>query len=275
MAKNQEIKLSDSREVSRAISEERVFFANVTRSIPLKRGQALPIDVPLSIHGGKSVPGIIYLEDLDEDTEHPNTSWLIGMRIPFIIKAVNDDEGVLICSRKIAQQKAKLAMMSDLANGTALEGVIIGFTDFGCFVDVNGVVGLLRNADYSTDHSRINERYKPGDRISVKCKNVSNDDRHRVTWEAVTKYRRTTPFICDLEPGAIVLGRVIDIKNFTQSMAVFVRLEDNKELDVLCAMPAELEVEKGVSVVLRISSVNSGGGEFARPRIRGHIIRLA
>jgi len=40
----------------------------------------------------------------------------------------------------------------------------------------------------------------------------------------VTKYHRTTPYECDLEPSAIVLGRVIDIKNFPQSQAVFVRL---------------------------------------------------
>ena len=129
--------------------------------------------------------------------------------------------------------------------------------------------------DYSTDHSRISERYRSGDHITVKCKSVSADDRHRITWEAVTKYRRTTPFVCDLEPGAIVLGRVIDIRNFTQSMAVFVRLEGNDGLDVLCAMPAELEIEKGVPVVLRISSIRPGADECSRPRIRGAIMRLA
>ena len=132
-----------------------------------------------------------------------------------------------------------------------------------------------RNADYSTDHSRVNERYKIGDKISVKCKAVSKDDRCRITWEAVTKYHRTTPYICDLEPGAIALGRVIDIKNFPQSQAVFVRMEDNQELDVLCSMPEEIEIEKGVFVVIHISSVVPGETEFDRPRIRGRIMRLA
>lgn len=270
-----QVKLSTNRDINKAIADERIFYATVTRATPNKQGQALPVDVSLSVNGSKSVPGIIRMEDLDEDTDHPNVSWLIGLRIPFVIKAADDEQGVLICSRKIAQQKLKVAMMNSLDNGTAYEGTITGFTNFGCFVDVNGVVGLLRNVDYSTDHSRISERYRSGDHITVKCKSVSADDRHRITWEAVTKYRRTTPFVCDLEPGAIVLGRVIDIRNFTQSMAVFVRLEGNDGLDVLCAMPAELEIEKGVPVVLRISSIRPGADECSRPRIRGAIMRLA
>lgn len=269
------VKLSSNRDISKAIADERIFYTTVTRATPNSQGQTLPIEVPLSVNGSKSVPGIIRMEDLDEDTDHPNTSWLIGLRIPFVIKGVDDEAGALICSRKIAQQKTKVKMMDSLVKGTSYEGTITGFTNFGCFVDVNGIVGLLRNVDYSTDHSRISERYKPGDHITVKCKSISADERHRITWEAVTKYHRTTPFECDLEPGAIVLGKVIDIKNFTQSMAVFVRMEDNKELDVLCSMPPELEIEKGVSVVLRVSSIRPGAGEYDRPRIRGYILRLA
>ncbi len=72
-----------------------------------------------------------------------------------------------------------------------------------------------------------------------------------------------------------MLGRVIDIRNFPQSQGVFVRMEDNQELDVLCSMPTELEIEKGAQVVIRISSVEPGATEFARPRIRGKILRLA
>jgi len=270
-----QVKLSANRDINKAIADERIFYTTVTRATPNKQTQALPIDVPLSVNGSKSIPGIIRMEDLDEDTDHPNTSWLIGLRIPFVVKDVDDEQSVLICSRKMAQQQIKVKMMDSLVKGTPYEGTITGFTNFGCFVDVNGIVGLLRNVDYSTDHSRISERYKPGDHITVKCKSVSPDERHRITWEAVTKYHRTTPFECDLEQGAVVLGRVIDIKNFTQSMAVFVRLEDNKELDVLCSMPPELEIEKGVPVVVRISSVRPGADECARPRIRGSIMRLA
>lgn len=278
MSENQNTVLSTNREVIKAIADERMFSAVVTRVIPPKDGQSqtIPVSVPLAVNGMQSVPGVIPLEEVDAETDHPNPSRLINMRISFVILSANDETGVLNCSRKVAQTLTKAQMLPSFANGDPFEGTITGFTDFGAFVDVNGVSGLLRNADYSTDYSRVKERYKIGDRINVKCKTISKDERHRITWEAVTKYHRTTPYVCDLEPSVIVLGRVIDIKNFTQSTAVFVRLEDDRQgLDVLCSMPEDMEIEKGIPVVVRISSVDPGDNPFERPRIRGKIIRLA
>ena len=276
MSEIQNITLSANREISKAIADERIFYAVVMRVVPSKDGQPqhIPVSVPLAVQGTQSIPGMIPLEEMDAETDRPNPTRLVSMRIPFVIVCADDEAGVLICSRKRAQLLVKTQMLGDFAKGEAFEGVVTGFTDFGAFVDVNGVSGLLRNADYSTDHSRVNERYKIGDKINVKCKSVSKDERARITWEAVTKYHRTTPYECDLEPSAIVLGRIIDIKNFPQSMAVFVRLEDNQELDVLCSMPVDLEIEKGVQVVVRISSVEPGATPFDRPRIRGRILRL-
>ena len=265
------------RDVALAIKNEKVFAETAMRVVPAKDGaeRYIPVPVPIAVGDKTSIPGKIPFSELDADTDHPNPSRLIGMKVLFVVIGEDAESDCLICSRKRAQQIAKVNMLSDLASSKVMEGSIIGFTDFGCFVDVDGVVGLLRNADYSTDHSRVNERYKIGDRMSVKCKAVSSDERHRVTWETPTKYHRTTPYICDVERDAIVLGRVIDIRNFPQSQGVFVRLEDNQELDVLCSMPAELEIEKGTQVVIRISSVEPGATEFARPRIRGKILRLA
>lgn len=268
--------LSANREVAKAIADGRIFYAVVTRIVPSKDGQPqhIPVSVPLAVQGSQSIPGIIPLDEMDVETDRPNPSRLVNMRTPFVILRADDETGTLICSRKKAKMLVKMQMLDEFVRGDAFEGVITGFTEFGAFVDVNGVSGLLRNADYSTDHSRVSERYKIGEKINIKCKSVSQDERHRITWEAVTKYHRTTPYECDLEPSAIILGRVIDIKNFPASIAVFVRLEDAQSLDVLCSMPEDMEIEKGVPVVVRISSVEPGPTPFDRPRIRGKILRL-
>ena len=81
--------------------------------------------------------------------------------------------------------------------------------------------------------------------------------------------------VCDFDQGAMVLGRVVDIKNFPQGLGVFVQMNDQKELDILCGMPPELEIEKNVSVIVRITSITPGESEFDKPRLRGHILRLA
>ena len=274
MAENM-IKLSGNHDVSKAIADDRIFWAVVTRAVRAGKNYALAVEVPLAIKGQNAVPGIIYVDEMDSDTDHPNASWLIGLRIPFTVKSVDAEKNMLVCSRKAAQQMLKTQLIPELTGGKAYEGTILGFTNFGCFVEVNGLVGMLRNADYSSDYSRVNERYHTRDKIMVKCKSVSSEAPYHVVWEAATKYRRTTPFVCDLEVGAMVLGRVIEIKNFAQSIGVFVRLEGGQELDVLCSMPAEIEIDKNVGVTVRITSIEPGKTEFDRPRLRGRIIALA
>ena len=271
------VMLSTNSSIAKAISEERAFTCPVTRIVPASGSvpMHIPVTVSISVGGKSSVPGVIYADEIDMNTSHPNAAYLVGQTISFVIKEADDEKGILICSRKVTQQKAKAALLQSFAAGTAFDGVITGFARFGAFVEVNGVSGLLRNADYSTDHSRVNERYRVGDRISVKCKSVGQDERHLITWETVTKYHRSTPFVCDVEAGSVVLGTVVGIRNFPQSMGVFVRVDDNEDLDILCSMPPEMEVEYGVHVAVRVSSVDTGQDEFSRPRIRGRILRLA
>ena len=269
-----DFKLSQNKDIQNAIRDERVFYASVFRADPGSDSTPsnLRLAVPLSINGMTSIPGIMFADEADSETTPQRLTYLVGMRIPFIIKEADDENGRLICSRKLAQQKLKADMLPALANKERFDGVVVSFTQFGAFVEVNGVVGLLRNDDYSTDHSRINERYKVGDHIAVRCKSISNDERKRIGWEAVTMYHRTTPFECDLEPGVVVSGTIVDIRNFPEGQAVFVRLDDNKRVDVLCSMPNELEIEKNVRVVLRVTQVTPGASEFVSPRVRGRIM---
>ncbi len=45
------------------------------------------------------------------------------------------------------------AWLSDgLNNGAVFNGRITGFTDFGAFINDNGVDGMLRESDFSVDH---------------------------------------------------------------------------------------------------------------------------
>lgn len=264
--------IENNKEINKAIESQRVFYAKVTSINPGSRHQPLtvPINVPLALNGGV-VKGIIYEEDLEVNTKNGNFSYLIGRDIPFVIKAFDEDTDTLICSRIIGMEKVKEQMTDALQSGQIFEGVITGFSEFGAFIDVNGVMGMLRNADYSTDYSRINERFKIGDHISVRCKSCGQ----RIIWETVTKYHRTEPIVCNFDTGAIILGRVVDIKNFPQGVAVFVQINDQKELDVLCGMPPEMEIEKNVPVIVRISSINYPDDELEKPRLRGYILRVA
>ena len=253
-----------NKDLLKAINDQQVLKARVTKKVP--NPEQLLLDVHFTMGSSAITPGIL--------SDSGTSDYLVGMEIPVVIKGTAPN-GLLICSRELAQEILKTQMMKAFKEGRVFDGVITGFTDFGAFVDVNGIIGLLRNTDYSSDYSRVYERYQVGDHISVKCKKVYEDKKQRIEWEPVVKYRRTTPFVCDLVAGSVVLGRVIDVKNFESGPAVFVRTVGHNEVDILCAMPLEMEIQKGAGVVVRVSSVEPAPSPTERPRLRGYILRLS
>ena len=128
---------------------------------------------------------------------------LMGRRIPFVICGIDEDKGWLTCSRKRAQELLKTSMLQGLQSGRIYEGEIVGFSRYGGYVEVGGVTGHIRNSDFTTDHSDIREYMKMGDRLEVRCKEISASDGY-IFWEAVNKQHRTEPLAFDFEPDTIV-----------------------------------------------------------------------
>lgn len=273
--------LSSKKAVIKAIENETVFQSEVTNGMPARNGEPayVMVKVPLVLdqQSSPNCIGIIRSGELDIDREHLNIQNIIGTKISFIVKAVDDEKNQLICSRKAAQRKARIAFYESAKadQNREYDGRITGFTDFGAFVDVDGVSGMLRNVDYSSDYSRVDQHYNVGDTIKVQCKNVSNDEKRRISWGVKEKYERTEPFVCNLTEGTVMLATVLSIKNFEQSIGVFVRLADGQRLDVLCPLPPEMELTKGTSVVVRISRVVPNSNNPCRPpNLRGTIMRV-
>ena len=71
-----------NKEVTKAIESKRVFYAMITSINPANRQQPLsaPINVPFAFNGGATMKGVIYEEDLDENSKSGNFSYLIGDR---------------------------------------------------------------------------------------------------------------------------------------------------------------------------------------------------
>lgn len=266
--------LKKNMDVTNAIEQERVYHAVVTRVTKDKETGALyiPLRVPLAAGDKAAVQGVIHENEIAERLpQSKRINYMVGTEVPFVIIGVAEDGETLLCSRKRAQEKLREAMLPSLQSGETFTGVITGITAYGAFVDVDGVSGFLANADYSTDHSRIHSRYRVSDSISVCCKSIGDDAQKRIAWEAVPKYHRTAPFVCDLEVGDTVLGKVVSICNFNEGPAAFVRVKGQDDLDVLCSM----EIERNVSVAVRVKSVVWDSDPMAPPRLRGTILHLA
>ena len=214
---------------------------------------------------------VIYSSEADSDNVNPYLMSLMGRRIPFIILGVDEENGRLLCSRKKAQEELKATMLQGLATGKVYEGELVGFSRYGGYIEVGGVTGHIRNSDFTDDHSDIREYLKVGDKVEVRCKEMSREG--YVFWEVVTKVRRTKPLEHDFEADTIVLGTVVRIADFGRSTGVFVNLKLG--IDALCALPRDLEIEEGSRVSVKIESVSPGKNPTDPPRIRGRIIRVS
>ncbi len=116
---------------------------------------------------------------------------------------VGKDNKHLVVSRRLAveieRKQSQQEMLASLSAGQKCHGVVRNLTDYGAFVDIGGVHGLLHVSDMRwTPVTKPGDVVQPGDEIDVVVLKVSKD-RYRVSlglkqttpdpWrEAATKY---------------------------------------------------------------------------------------
>ena len=110
---------------------------------------------------------------------------LMGMAQPFIVLKMDRRRGNIVVSRRAileesrAEQRAEI--VGKLAEGDAVDGIVKNITDYGAFVDLGGVDGLLHVTDMAW--SRVNhpsEVLTIGETIQVQVIKI-NKDTHRIS----------------------------------------------------------------------------------------------
>ncbi len=109
----------------------------------------------------------------------------VGKVFEFKIVKVNDDRKNIVLSRRevIEQERAELRQqfLSDVKIGDQVEGMVKNITDFGVFVDLNGMDGLLHITDMSWGRiSHPSEMVTIGQTLNVVILEV-NRERERVS----------------------------------------------------------------------------------------------
>ncbi len=101
-----------------------------------------------------------------------NLEKLIGEKFQMKIIKMNKKRGNIVCSRRVLlEEKRKQARedtLSRMEEGNLIEGVVKNITDYGVFVDLGGIDGLLHITDMSW--GRVNhpsEMFSIGDKIKV------------------------------------------------------------------------------------------------------------
>ncbi len=107
---------------------------------------------------------------------------LVGQEIQCkIIKLDTAHEDVVVDRRAVLEEDEALArqkLFSDLKEGAVVRGAVRSVTEFGAFVDIGGVDGLLHVADMSwTRVAKPSDLLKAGDPVDVKILKINPDTR--------------------------------------------------------------------------------------------------
>lgn len=159
-----------------------------------------------------------------------NLDRFIGETCKFKVLKMNRKRGNIVLSRRVLleeeRDKARTTTLAALSEGDVIEGIVKNIADYGAFVDLGGVDGLLHVTDMSW--GRLNhpsEAVKVGDTIKVK---VLKYDREKGKISLGLKQTMADPWLnveTKYKIGERVRGRVVSLTDY----GAFIALEEGVE----------------------------------------------
>lgn len=107
---------------------------------------------------------------------------LLGRRLEFSVQAAKSGhQGIVVSRRSLLEREARRRakeLRRSLEPGRRLRGRVTHVRDFGIFVDIGGIEGLVHMSEVSWDRSvKPSDVARPGDEIDVQVLRVGGDDR--------------------------------------------------------------------------------------------------
>jgi len=145
----------------------------------------------------------------------------VGLRSPFRIMEIKEKGKNIVVSRRVLleeeQEKKSKETLARLKPDLECEGRVTKLTDFGAFVDIGGIEGMVHISEIS--HGRINhpsEILKPGQQVKVKVMKIEADKEGRPKISISIKALEPDAWDKGLgfEEGEIIRGKVSRLTDF-------------------------------------------------------------
>jgi small subunit ribosomal protein S1 len=159
-----------------------------------------------------------------------DTSYLEGKPLEFkVIKLDQKRNNVVVSRRAVVEQEfsaERSALMDNLQEGAVVRGTVKNLTDYGAFVDLGGIDGLLHITDMAWKRVKHpSEVVKVGEEVEVR---ILKFDRERSRVSLGLKQLGADPWeniARRYPPGTRVFGKVTNIADY----GAFVEIEDGVE----------------------------------------------
>jgi small subunit ribosomal protein S1 len=203
---------------------------------------------------------------------------LIGRTLSFRVTELRDGgKRVVLSRRAVLEDEAKLAALrtrEQLRVGASVRGTVTAVREFGAFVDLGGIEGLIPNTELSYDRGKkAGDLLSAGDVVDVQVREIQDavvDKRGRSTTKITLSLKAlaSDPWddvVAHAPQGKVVRGtvtRLADFGAFVQLVAGVEGLLHVSELGGKVAHPAAvLKVGEQLNVVVR--SLDRGARKIA------------
>ena len=205
------------KDISKVVENEEVIEGTVIAKV--KGGLSVDIGVKAFLPGSQI--DLRPIRDLDT---------CIGKKFQFKVIKFNQKRGNIVLSRRVllSQERKNLRsrMLSEIKEGATVKGIVKNITDYGVFLDLGGLDGLLHITDMSW--SRIkhpSELTNLGDELDVKILKF-DQEKNRVSlglkqlkedpWEQVSN---------DIKIGDVLKAKVVSLTDY----GAFMKLREGVE----------------------------------------------
>jgi len=220
---------------------------------------------------GNDIEGFLHISEIswNKNVKNPNDYLSVGEEIDVEVIEINPKTHKLRVSLKRLLPKPFDEFSRKYNEGDVVTGVITSLTDFGAFVRIDGVEGLLHNQDISWEkNTKCKDVLKSGEEVEVKIAKINYED------QKISLNRKTLlespidKFATTHKVNSIVTGTIRDIKDF----GVFISLEDGVDAlirDEDLTPLVKDELEPGQEIEAAVANIDT-----RRDRIRLSVKKL-
>ena len=205
---------------------------------------------------GNDIEGFLHISEItwDKNIKNPNDYLTVGEEIDVEVIEINSDTHKLRVSLKRLLPKPFDEFVKKRKEGEITTGVITSLTDFGAFVKIDGVEGLLHNQDTSWEKGvKAKDMFKKGDEVEVKIARINRDDQKISLNHKCLQDSPIDTFAANHSRNEVITGKIRDVKDF----GVFVSLEDGvdaliRDEDLEPLVKEELEIGQEIEAVIAV-----------------------
>ncbi len=175
---------------------------------------------------GNDIEGFLHISEVswDKNIKHPKDYIKEGEEIDVEVIEIDPEERRLRVSLKNVLPKPFDEFLKNYKVGDVVKGKITTITNFGAFVRIGGIEGLLHNEDASWDrNNKCKELFKVDDEIEVQIVKIDEEGEKVSLSKKVLEDSPIQKYVKTHSNGDIVKGKIRDIKDF----GVFVELDEN------------------------------------------------